>query len=185
MKANREVVMQRAREQFGDHLTELRKAAGLSQREVAERAHLSPSLLSQVETGRRNATGTLLKALSAEYEVPVEELHSTQLAAEAIAILAASGAKVTARLLPRLAAEVDIEVPEGNSRAKTWRAWGTATRGTQSKARPWAPVLDLPTATTRQRRDLRRAVSQEIDALTVRQLEKVQAYIEGLRDAEA
>jgi SOS-response transcriptional repressor LexA len=49
-----ELVAQMTPEEFGRFLRSLRERAGLSQREMAERAKIHPAYISFVETGRRN-----------------------------------------------------------------------------------------------------------------------------------
>jgi len=55
---------QRVRRLFGAWLKELRRRRGLTQVTVAERAGISVGYLSQIETGRHNATLGLIVRLS-------------------------------------------------------------------------------------------------------------------------
>ena len=54
----------------GEHLKALRASAGLSQRELAELVGLSPSMLSLVESGRREPTVRMLRDISHALEIP-------------------------------------------------------------------------------------------------------------------
>ncbi|HEX2195053.1 MAG TPA: XRE family transcriptional regulator [Candidatus Limnocylindria bacterium] len=60
--------------QIGEHLRLRRKALGLSLRDLADRLDVSPSLISQIETGRANPSVSTLYALVAELEVSLDEL---------------------------------------------------------------------------------------------------------------
>ncbi len=53
------------REEVGRRLRELRVAAGLSQRELARRAGVTPGMLCMVEQGRTSPSGTTQAALAA------------------------------------------------------------------------------------------------------------------------
>ena len=59
---------------MGERLREARRAAGLSLRELADRLGVSPSLISQIETGRANPSVSTLYAIAAELDVSLDEL---------------------------------------------------------------------------------------------------------------
>ncbi len=60
---------------FGDYLREMRKAAGLTLRQVEAIVGVSNAYLSQVETGKRPAPRPeTIKKLAEAYRAPVEEL---------------------------------------------------------------------------------------------------------------
>lgn len=60
--------------QVGENIRILRKAAGLTQRQLVTRANVSLSLLGKVECGDRAATHALLAAVARALKVPVERL---------------------------------------------------------------------------------------------------------------
>jgi transcriptional regulator with XRE-family HTH domain len=59
---------------MGEHLREARRARHLSLRTLAERLGVSPSLISQIETGRANPSVSTLYAIAAELDVSLDEL---------------------------------------------------------------------------------------------------------------
>lgn len=59
---------------IGDRLRAERTQRGLSLRELAERAHVSASLVSQIETGRAQPSVSTLYALADELSISVDEL---------------------------------------------------------------------------------------------------------------
>jgi len=59
---------------MGEHLREARRARQLSLRDLAERLGVSPSLISQIETGRANPSVSTLYAIAAELDVSLDEL---------------------------------------------------------------------------------------------------------------
>jgi transcriptional regulator with XRE-family HTH domain len=59
---------------MGDHLRSARRAHGLSLRELADRLGVSPSLISQVETGRARPSVSTLYAIASELDVSLDEL---------------------------------------------------------------------------------------------------------------
>lgn len=61
-------------EASGQVIAMLRKAAGLTQRQLADRAHVSLSLLQKVEIGDRRASHALLAAMVRALRVPIERL---------------------------------------------------------------------------------------------------------------
>jgi len=58
----------------GKKLREIREKKGLSLREAARQAGVSPTLLSLVETGKRKPTSALLVKLASVLSVPQDEL---------------------------------------------------------------------------------------------------------------
>jgi transcriptional regulator with XRE-family HTH domain len=59
---------------IGGHLREVRVARGLSLRALAERVGVSPSLISQVETGRARPSVRTLYAIASELRISLDEL---------------------------------------------------------------------------------------------------------------
>ena len=59
---------------MGERLRAARTARALSLRELAGRLGVSPSLISQIETGRANPSVSTLYALAAELDVSLDEL---------------------------------------------------------------------------------------------------------------
>src|SRR6478735_7396345 len=60
--------------QMGERLRAARAARGLSLRVLASRLGVSPSLISQIETGRANPSVSTLYAIAAELDVSLDEL---------------------------------------------------------------------------------------------------------------
>ena len=60
--------------EMGDRLREARQARGLSLRGLAERLGVSPSLISQVETGRAKPSVSTLYAIVTELGISLDEL---------------------------------------------------------------------------------------------------------------
>ena len=60
--------------QMGERLRAARTARGLSLRELAGRLAVSPSLISQIETGRSNPSVSTLYAIADELDVSLDEL---------------------------------------------------------------------------------------------------------------
>ena len=60
--------------EMGERLREARQARNLSLRTLAERLGVSPSLISQIETGRANPSVSTLYAIAAELDVSLDEL---------------------------------------------------------------------------------------------------------------
>jgi transcriptional regulator with XRE-family HTH domain len=60
--------------EMGEHLRAARRERHLSLRDLAERLGVSPSLISQIETGRANPSVSTLYAIAAELDVSLDEL---------------------------------------------------------------------------------------------------------------
>ena len=60
--------------EMGEALREARAARGLSLRELADRLGVSPSLISQIETGRANPSVSTLYAIVTELDVSLDEV---------------------------------------------------------------------------------------------------------------
>jgi len=58
----------------GKKLREIREKKGLSLREAARKASISPTLLSLIETGKRKPTSAVLVKLASVLSVPQDEL---------------------------------------------------------------------------------------------------------------
>lgn len=66
----------------GEYIRSLRTSAGFAQRELADRVGISASMLSLVESGRRDPTIRLLREISRALEVPSAALFAAALAEE-------------------------------------------------------------------------------------------------------
>lgn len=66
--------MRLAKEIFIENLKALRVSKGLSQARLAELADLSPSIIGDIEVGRRNPTLTTIEKIALALEVPVHQL---------------------------------------------------------------------------------------------------------------
>lgn len=66
----------------GENITMLRKAAGLTQHQLAARANISLSMLSKVEIGDRAASYALVAAVARALGVPIERVHGQPYDAE-------------------------------------------------------------------------------------------------------
>lgn len=62
------------RELVGKRIQELRKAQGLSQDQIAERADISPNYLSRIERGKENPTLDMLIKLAHALDVEMWEM---------------------------------------------------------------------------------------------------------------
>jgi transcriptional regulator with XRE-family HTH domain len=76
--------------EMGDRLRLQRKARGLSLRQLADRLGVSPSLISQVETGRASPSVSTLYALASELDVSLDDLLFNGRAPSGRAAVAAS-----------------------------------------------------------------------------------------------
>ena len=63
----------------GECIKTLRVSAGLKQHELAERADISPSMLSLVESGKRDPTIPMLRAVARALKVPANVLFAAAL----------------------------------------------------------------------------------------------------------
>ena len=68
---------------FGARVRELRRAAGMTQEDLAERCGLFRTYMSRIETGQANPTLTMIHALAASLGVPVQALFGEATAAPA------------------------------------------------------------------------------------------------------
>lgn len=66
--------MRLAKEIFIENLKAIRIAKGLTQVGLSELADLSPSIVSDIETGRRNPTLITIEKIALALEVPVHQL---------------------------------------------------------------------------------------------------------------
>jgi transcriptional regulator with XRE-family HTH domain len=62
------------RKKFGQRITALRKAAGLSQEAFADRVGFARSYMSRIERGRANPSLDAIETLATGLKVPVHEL---------------------------------------------------------------------------------------------------------------
>jgi transcriptional regulator with XRE-family HTH domain len=89
----------------GGHLREVRLARGLSLRALAQRVGVSPSLISQVETGRARPSVRTLYAIASELRISLDELLFPDAAQEPVEPDVGPGADETATARP------DIRLP--------------------------------------------------------------------------
>ena len=83
--------------EMGERLREARQARRLSLRALADRLGVSPSLISQIETGRANPSVSTLYAIANELDVSLDELlFNDRRGSEPAAGLASSGAATPA-----------------------------------------------------------------------------------------
>ena len=66
--------MRLAKEIFIENLKALRTAKGLSQAKLSELADLSPSIIGDIEVGRRNPTLTTIEKIALALDIPVQQL---------------------------------------------------------------------------------------------------------------
>lgn len=67
-------IMRTAKEIFIENLKTIRKAQGLSQIKLSELADLSPGIIGDIETGRRNPTLTTIEKIALALNIPVQQL---------------------------------------------------------------------------------------------------------------
>ncbi len=84
--------------EMGERLREARRGRNLSLRVLADRLGVSPSLISQIETGRANPSVSTLYAIAAELDVSLDELlfNDRRLPEPATTAPAPAGASATA-----------------------------------------------------------------------------------------
>ena len=63
-----------AKEIFIENLKAIRTARGLSQIKLSELADLSPSIIGDIEVGRRNPTLTTIEKIALALDIPVQQL---------------------------------------------------------------------------------------------------------------
>jgi transcriptional regulator with XRE-family HTH domain len=108
-------------EALGALLREERRAAGLSQRDVAERTGVSDAYLSQVERGRHEPSLRVLTAVASTLGVPLEALLARA------GIIAAGDADHAARLPGTEAAilgDPDLTEPQRFALLTVYRSFG-------------------------------------------------------------
>jgi transcriptional regulator with XRE-family HTH domain len=106
---------------MGERLREARRARSLSLRTLAERLGVSPSLISQIETGRANPSVSTLYAIAAELDVSLDELlfndrrpaEPTETAAPARAELTTGGTMAPAPPVQRAGDRHSIRLASG------------------------------------------------------------------------
>jgi transcriptional regulator with XRE-family HTH domain len=104
--------------QMGERLRAARSARHLSLRTLASRLGVSPSLISQIETGRANPSVSTLYAIAAELDVSLDELlFNYRLPAEAAAVAATVVATPTPITRARASALLSQASPEPVQRA--------------------------------------------------------------------
>ena len=93
------------RSALGPRLRAIRESRGLSVRELARRLDLSPSAISQIETGKMQPSVRTLYAFAAEYGVTVDEMLFDQAPPSEGGTSSAAAAPETAPLGPGLAVQ--------------------------------------------------------------------------------
>jgi len=87
--------------EMGERLREARQARRLSLRALADRLGVSPSLISQIETGRANPSVSTLYAIANELDVSLDELlFNDRRAGEPVSTVASSGGTAPAGPMP-------------------------------------------------------------------------------------
>lgn len=66
--------MRLAKEIFIENLKAIRTSKGLTQAKLSEIADLSPSIVGDIETGRRNPTLTTIEKIALALDIPVQQL---------------------------------------------------------------------------------------------------------------
>jgi transcriptional regulator with XRE-family HTH domain len=104
--------------QMGERLRAARTARALSLRELAGRLGVSPSLISQIETGRANPSVSTLYAIAAELDVSLDELlfndrRPAEAAAPLRAGVAATGTMTSAPPVQRAGSRHSIRLASG------------------------------------------------------------------------
>jgi len=104
--------------QMGERLRAARTARALSLRELAGRLGVSPSLISQIETGRANPSVSTLYAIAAELDVSLDELlfndrRAPEPTAPVRAEVATSGTMTQAPPVQRSATRNSIRLASG------------------------------------------------------------------------
>ena len=104
--------------QMGERLRAARTARSLSLRELAGRLGVSPSLISQIETGRANPSVSTLYAIAAELDVSLDELlfndrRAAEPAAPVHAEVAASGTMTQSPPVQRAGSRHSIRLASG------------------------------------------------------------------------
>ena len=66
--------MRLVKEIFIENLKAIRTARGLSQIKLSELADLSPSIIGDIEVGRRNPTLTTIEKIALALDIPVQQL---------------------------------------------------------------------------------------------------------------
>lgn len=103
---------------MGERLRAARTARHLSLRVLADRLGVSPSLISQIETGRANPSVSTLYAIAAELDVSLDELLFDDRRAPESANIHRAGANPNDRMTPtdpvqRAAAREEIRLASG------------------------------------------------------------------------
>jgi transcriptional regulator with XRE-family HTH domain len=110
--------------EMGERLREARRGRNLSLRVLADRLGVSPSLISQIETGRANPSVSTLYAIAAELDVSLDELlfndrrlpepaTTAPAPAGAAAAATATGTMATAPPVQRAASRHHIRLASG------------------------------------------------------------------------
>ena len=86
---------------MGDRLREARRIRGWSLRTLAARLHVSPSLISQVETGRARPSVSTLYAIASELGISLDELLFVDAGSTTASPLSATGDRLSGAVLPR------------------------------------------------------------------------------------
>src|SRR4029079_14287191 len=95
---------------MGDHLRAARRRSHLTLRDLAGRLGLSPSLISQVETGRARPSVSTLYAIANELDVSLDELLSNDVG---------RGGRSAEAALTVVAAEPPLAAPQAPADGQT------------------------------------------------------------------
>jgi transcriptional regulator with XRE-family HTH domain len=101
---------------MGDRLRAARQASGISLRALAERLNVSPSLISQVETGRANPSVSTLYAIVNALGISLDELLFTD------AWAASSGVSPAAERAASSSGAPDVDLPDEPVQRATTRS---------------------------------------------------------------
>ncbi|MCL5674492.1 MAG: helix-turn-helix transcriptional regulator [Candidatus Omnitrophica bacterium] len=72
------IITMNIKKAIGIRIRELRKERGLSQENLAERAHLHPTYISSVERGERNISLESIKKIADGLDIKIKDLFITQ-----------------------------------------------------------------------------------------------------------
>lgn len=182
----REYAERWARQAFGEYLTLLRKEQGLTQKTLGKVASYTDAQVSQVESGKRNATNAYLAAVAPSLGTTVEDLETAKVTAEAAWMVAHPTAAHYGILRALFGEGKRHEIPEFATKKQP-------TSRPRLDDRDWRPLSSAKTSTgprsllprtlintTRHRTRLTSAVSTQLDDLSVTELSKVRAFIQGL-----
>jgi transcriptional regulator with XRE-family HTH domain/quercetin dioxygenase-like cupin family protein len=98
---------------LGERLKDIRLKAGLSLRELARQAEVSPSFISQIENGKSQPSVATLYSFSQLLDISIDDLFNHKAATEAVPAVVA----------PTDTGPETATVPDGNGRLDPMNAW--------------------------------------------------------------